>query len=244
MAETQTYDIPYRSLRQGIGPGVVVTILIHGAIALIVFVTQIQAPPPPEAARDLIVTQLVSFGQPRPKYWLPRIVQPKPKAPDPTIRLSDDPTAPPREAPKVDDAEISKDLRRALQRAKALAVTDDEPAEGSLQGSKEGTSTEAAEGDEYATAVHEAIRKNWSAPSGLVNDADLAKLEVEVRLSIGDDGTLLSPRIDRPSGNQFFDDSCIQAVKATGTVPPPPAAVRAKFKRGLLITFSGKDLAR
>jgi TonB family protein len=239
-----TADIRYRSIEQGFGAGLVFTIAVHGAIALVVFVTQIQAPAPPEAARDLIVTQLVSFGNPRPKYWLPRIVQPKPKAPDPSIKLSLDPTAPAKPPPKVDDAEISKDLRRALQRAQALAATDDEPAEGSLTGSKEGTSTQAAVGDEYATAVHEAIRKNWSAPSGLVNDADLARLEVDVRLSIGDDGALLNPHIAKPSGNQFFDDSCIQAVKATGQVPPPPAEVRAKFRRGLLVTFAGKDLAR
>jgi len=29
--------------------------------------------------------------------------------------------------------------------------------------------------------------------------------------------------VTKPSGNQYFDDSCVQAVKTTGRVPPPPA---------------------
>ncbi len=242
-----TVDVRYRSLGRASGAGVVVTILVHGAIATVVFISQIQSPPRPEAPRDMIVTQLVKFGNPRPKYWLPRIVQPKPKAPPPVLKVTENPNAPPapKEAPKVDDVEISKDLRHALQRAQALArASADEPTEGSLTGSEQGVATQATSGDEYATAVHEAIRKNWSAPSGLVNDSDLARLEADVRVSISDDGTLLGPRIDKASGNQFFDDSCVQAVKATGRVPPPPAALRARFRRGLLITFAGKDLAR
>ena len=88
---------------------------------------------------------------------------PRPKAPAPTLNLTDDANAAPapKEAPKIDDADISKDMRRALKRAQMLAqAASEEPAEGSLTGSAEGTSTQGVTGDEYATAVFNAIITN------------------------------------------------------------------------------------
>ncbi len=175
---------------------------------------------------------------------MPRIVQPpKPKAPD-AIKLSEDPNAlpTPKEAPKLEDTTISKDLRRALERAKALAqsAAAEEAAEGSLTGSPQGTSNQAVSGDEYATAINEAVHKHWSTPTGFVSDSELATLSAEVRVSISADGVLGNPRVIKPSGNQYFDDSCVEAIKATGRVPPPPAG----FKRGFRLGFEGKELTR
>lgn len=228
--------------------GIAATFLIHALLAGLVYYGQLKSPPRPEAPRDMIVTRLVSLGKPRDKFWLPRIVQPpKPKAPD-AIKVSEDPNAlpAPKEAPKLEDTTISKDLRRALERAKSLAqnAAAEEAAEGSLTGSPMGTSNQAVSGDEYATAIYEAVRKNWSTPTGFVSDSELATLSAEVRVSISADGALGNPRLLKPSGNQYFDDSCVQAVKATGRVPPPPAGLAARFKRGSLLVFEGKDLAR
>ena len=223
--------------------GVAATLLIHVSLIALIYFAHIKAPPPIEAPRDIMVTQLVALGKPRDKFWLPRIVQPpRPKAPAPTLNLTDDPNAKPavKEAPKVDDADISKDMRRALKRAQLLAQGTEEPAEGSLTGSTEGTSTHGTTGDEYATAVFNAIRRNWVTPTGLVTDAELATLVTVMRISISPEGTLLSPMVKQSSGNEYYDDSCISAVKATARVPPPPP----NFKRGFTLRFAGKDLAR
>jgi TonB family protein len=219
-------------------------LLIHGLLVGLVYYGQLKSPPRPEAPRDMIITRLVALGTPREKFWLPRIVQPpKPKAPD-AIKISEDPNAAaaPKEAPKVEDTNISKDLRRALERGKKLAqsAAAEEAAEGSLTGSAEGISNQAASGDEYATAIYEAVHKNWSTPTGLVQDSELATLTAEVRVSISVDGLLGNPKVIKSSGNQYFDDSCIQAVKATGRVPPPPPG----FKRGFRLGFEGKELTR
>jgi TolA protein len=130
-------------------------------------------------------------------------------------------------------------MRRALKRAQMLAQATEEPAEGSLTGSTEGTSTQGVSGDAYATAIFTAIRSNWVTPTGLITDSELAELVAKIRLSIGEDGILSNPIVQKSSGNQYFDDSCIQAVKATGKVPPPPA----KFKH-IVLTFEGSKLAR
>jgi TonB family protein len=248
---TATSQFGYRRLGGAsfVGLGMLITLLIHGAILGLAYWSQIGSEPPPEATRDLMVTQLVVLGKPREKFWLPRIVQPpKPKVEQPSIKVADDPntpTPPPKEAPKPEDKDVNKDLRNALKRAQALArAAAEEEAEGSATGSAQGTATQAQQGDEYATLVHNAIKNHWTAPAGLLNDAQLASLVADVRVRIADDGTLENPRLQKGSGNDLFDDSCVQAVKATGKVPPPPAAVRAKFQRGLLITFDGKNLAR
>jgi len=220
--------------------GFFATLLIHVSLGSLIYFAHVKSPPPIEQPRDLIVTKLVALGKPREKFWLPRIVQPpKPKAP--ALNLTDDPNAPPapKEAPKVDDADISKDLRRALKRAQLLAQATEEPAEGSLEGSPLGTASEGVVGDAWASAVDAAIRNNWVTPVGLITDAELGKLVAKVRISIASDGTLSNPVVKQSSGNSYFDDSCVQAVKATGKVPPPPP----KYKQ-LLLTFDGSKLAR
>ncbi|HEY5284546.1 MAG TPA: TonB family protein [Polyangia bacterium] len=223
--------------------GIAATVLIHVSLAALIYFAHIKSPPPMEAPRDMIVTQLVALGKPRDKFWLPRIVQPpRPKAPTPTLNLTDDANAAPavKEAPKVDDADISKEMRRALKRAQMLASATEEPAEGSLTGSTEGTSSHGTTGDEYATAVFTAIRRNWVTPTGLVTDAELTTLVTIMRISISPEGVMQNPMVKQSSGNEYFDDSCVQAVKATGRVPPPPPT----FKRGFNLRFAGRELAR
>lgn len=237
-----------RPLGRGTGfGGIFATIVIHASLAALIYFAHVKSPPPAEVPRDVIVTKLVAFGKPREKFWLPRIVQPpRPKAPAPTLNLTDNPNAAPapKEAPKVEDADISKDLRRALKRAQMLAKADDEPPEGSATGSPEGTSSQGTTGDEYATAIYNAIRRNWVTPTGLVTDAELATLVATIKVGIGDDGALSNPVLRGSSGNSYFDDSCIQAVKSTGHVPPPPANLRAMYRRGVVFKFAGKDLAQ
>jgi TonB family protein len=221
--------------------GVFATILIHAALAAAIYFGHVKSPPPVEVPRDLIVTQLVAFGKPREKFWLPRIVQPpRPTAPAPTLNLTDDPNAKaaPKEAPKVEDADISKDLKRALKRAQMLAqASPEEPAEGSPLGSLEGTSTQGVQGDPWATAVSAAIRSNWTTPVGLITDAELTKLVATVRISISPEGVVSNATITKSSGNPYFDDSAIQAVKATARVPAPPPG-----RHALAVKFDGKTL--
>jgi len=223
--------------------GIAATMVIHVSLIALIYFAHVKSPPPIEAPRDMIVTQLVALGKPRDKFWLPRIVQPpRPKAPAPTLKLTDDPNAAPavKEAPKIEDADISKDMRRALKRAQMLAQATEEPAEGSLTGSPLGRSTEGVTGDTWASAVDAALHSGWVTPVGLITDAEMAGLIAKVRIAISEDGTLSNPVVQKSSGNQYFDDSCIRAVKAAGKVPPPPSA---KYKH-MLVSFDGSKLAR
>jgi hypothetical protein len=228
--------------------GILVTIALHVGLGAMVYYAHVRSPPPAPVVHDLMVTRLIHFGKPRDKFYLPRIQEPpRPKAPPPTIKVTDNPNATPakKEPPPPRDPEPSKRTDRALERARELArhAAADEPPEGSLTGSATGTSTEASEGDAYATLVYEAIKKNWSVPAGL-SIGQVITLETEIRVAIAEDGELVRPSMVRTSSNSLYDDSCLQAIQATRRVPPPPAAVRARYRRGVVLQFGGKDLAR
>jgi TonB family protein len=244
---SDTVEIRFRPLGRGtfVG-GVLLTIALHAALAGLVFFAHVHKPPPAPEIHDLMVTKLVHIGKPRDKFNLPRIVEPpRPKAPEPTIKVAENPNAPPakKEPPPPRDPEPSKELRRALDRARAFARNAEEPTEGLPTGSEHGTANEASVGDEYATLVYEAIKKNWTFPAGL-SSVDIVNLETEVTVSISEDGLLVRPTIRRSSNNSSYDDACMQAIQVTHRVPPPPAAVRARFRHGVLLDFGGKDLAR
>lgn len=238
----------FRRFGRGGFAGLGITLLIHGALALLVYQSQVKSEPRPEAVRDLIITKTIKFAKPREKHWLPRIVQPpEPTRPEPVLKLNENPLVtppptppPPKEAPKPEDTKISKDLQRALKRAQALANAAKEEDEGSAEGAATGTSDQNVIGDEYATQVHDAIKANYNAPTGLLSDSQLANLAAQIIIQVDADGSLKAPQLRKSSGNDLFDSASLSAVRATGRVPPPPPAQRAMWRRGVMIQFDGK----
>jgi TonB family protein len=129
-----------------------------------------------------------------------------------------------------------------MDRARRLAAAATEEPEGPELSTGTGDSTQAVSGDAYFSQVHDAIRANWSTPTGLINDAQLNALTAEVLIQIESDGTLLTPRMNRSSQNPLFDESCMRAVRTTAKVPPPPPNLRTRVRRGISLEFEGKDL--
>jgi TonB family protein len=207
--------------------GLLVTIALHGGVLLAVAVAHNQPEAPLIMPHDFIQAEMVKLGKPRDKFWLPRIVQPTPPAAPPqAIKLSEDANAKaaPKEAPRPEDAKISKDLKHALERARkleALAVPD-EPDEGSLTGSRLGTSNQAV-GDQYQAQVIGLLHQNYNLPAGITLDQIANPPEIVFR--IAPDGTLSGIKLTKPSGNAFVDDACMDAAKLAGKVPPPPPTI-------------------
>jgi TonB family protein len=178
--------------------------------------------------RDFVVAEMVKLGKPRDKFWLPRITQPqRSTAPPDSIKVAEDPNAKaaPKEAPRPDDPTISKDLKRALDRARkleALAVPE-EPEEGSETGSKLGTSNREV-GDQYQAQVVGMLHQNYNFPAGI--DVSQINNPPEIAFHIGADGTIADVRLTKPSGNTFVDDACVAAAKMTAKLPPPPPGTR------------------
>jgi TonB family protein len=207
--------------------GILFTVALHGGVLLAVARAHNQPEPPLIMPHDFVRAELVKLGKPRDPFWLPRITQPpRPTAPPDQIKLSEDPDAKaaPKEAPRPEDPKISKQLKNALERAKkleALAADDDD--EGSLTGSKLGSSNHAV-GDQYQAQVLGLMKPNFNFPPGLTPDQ--VPILPEITFHIAPDGTIGDVHLAKSSGNNFVDDACVDAAKMTGKVPPPPTTVR------------------
>jgi TonB family protein len=248
---TTANDVRFRPLGRGtfVG-GFFVTLAIHIGLAGLVWYGNQKGPETEERPREIMITQMVRFGKPREKFYLPRIEEPPPPKPvEEVIKVAEDPNAAP--APKEEKKEkppkkedLSKKVQDVLNRRRAMFENADEQVTGDPNGSRNSDSTTASEGDPYATAIYNAIRSNWSVPTGLSLGAVLNLPEAAIRVRIAEDGTLLEPKLQHSSGNNLFDDSCMQAIQATRRVPPPPPNQRAKYRRGLVLAFDGKSLAQ
>jgi TonB family protein len=208
--------------------GLLITLALHGGIFAAVAVANSREEPPLIVNRDFVIAEMVKLGKPREKFWLPRLTQPQHStAPPDALKVSDDPNAQaaPKEAPRPDDPTISKDLKRALDRARKLEAlaAPEEPDEGSLTGSKLGTSN-TEQGDQYLAEVKGLLTQNYALPAGIA-PGDVAT-PPEVRFRIGEDGTLSEIKLMRSSGNSFADDACVSAAQQTRKVSPPPPKYR------------------
>jgi TonB family protein len=207
--------------------GLVITLALHGGILLTVARAHGQPEAPLILRHDFVEAELVKLGKPRDKFWLPRLVQPpRPTAPPATIKVADDPNAKPAppEAPRPNDPLISKDLKRALERAQkleALAMPE-EPDEGSLTGSKLGTSNHEV-GDPYLAQIKGLLTQNFDLPAGIAPNQ--IPNPPEIRFHIGTDGTLSDIKLVKTSGNSFVDDACVSSAQNTRQVPPPPPTI-------------------
>lgn len=209
--------------------GLLITLALHGALFAAIGLANSKEQEPVIEKRDFVVAEMVKLGKPREKFWLPRLTQPQRSvAPPQTLKVAEDPNAAPapKEAPRPDDPTISKDLKRALDRARkleALATTDEPDDEGSLTGSKLGTSNEA-KGDQYLAEIKGLLTQNYALPPGIAA-GDVAN-PPEVRFKLGEDGTLSDIKLMKTSGNSFVDDACISAAQRTAKVPAPPEKFR------------------
>ena len=163
---------------------------------------------------------MVKLGKPRDKFWLPRITQPqRSTAPPDALKVAEDPNAKaaPKEAPRPDDPTISKDLKRALDRARKLEqlAVPEEPDEGSLTGSKLGTSNRQT-GDQYLAEVKGLLMQNYALPAGMAP----ARREHAARGAFPHrrGRHALDIKLMKSSGNSFADDACVRAAQQTRKV--------------------------
>ena len=101
-----------------------------------------------------------------------------------------------------------------------------------------GTGTRSPEFYAYFAYLYELIKSEWV----WAGDQD-PTLAVAIRFSILPDGRITEARITERSRIALFDESAINAVRATGSLSPPPAGVRSEFADVELV-FRAADLAQ
>jgi colicin import membrane protein len=71
--------------------------------------------------------------------------------------------------------------------------------------------------DEYYTKIRKEIWQQWIFP-----DFGQKDLEAIIAIRIMKDGTISIQKIEKSSGNSFFDKSAIKALTKASPLPPPP----------------------
>ncbi len=80
-----------------------------------------------------------------------------------------------------------------------------------------------AQANEYIETVWSRVKQNWSIPQSLLPDNNITTI-VDVRIARS--GALLYAGFEKRSGNRYFDDSALRAVKKSGPFPPLPHWIR------------------
>jgi len=93
-----------------------------------------------------------------------------------------------------------------------------------IGGGAQGTVRLSPELRDYFRRLEEKVRSSWVLPGAMVRDA--AKLVVELRIVIEKDGRVSEERIERGSGNLYFDDSVQRAIRKASPLPVPPEQLR------------------
>ena len=95
---------------------------------------------------------------------------------------------------------------------------------GGFGGGSQGTVRLPPELREYFRRLEEAVREAWVLPEPVAREA--GKLMVELRIVIERDGRVSETRVERSSGNAYFDESVRRAIRKASPLPVPPEQLR------------------
>ncbi len=76
----------------------------------------------------------------------------------------------------------------------------------------------------YFRQLDERIRSNWNVPALAL--AEKEDLMVQLRIIIEMDGRVSHVRMEKTSGNPYFDDSVLRAINKASPLPVPPEQLR------------------
>ena len=76
----------------------------------------------------------------------------------------------------------------------------------------------------YFRQLDEKIRSNWNVP--VLGVGEKEKLMVQIRIVIEIDGRVSQVRMEKTSGNTYFDDSVLRAIRKASPLPVPPEQLR------------------
>lgn len=162
-------------------------------------------------------------ARPRPKKVLlpkeaaPLSTKPKPVAPSPE----------PRPQPRPEELEY-EDALATLRQEMGEVTSPSAPAEPTADASPAAgrASPLSAELQQWVIATRRHVRQSFVTPPEFRGQGLVAELEVRLTAT----GEVLgTPRVVRSSGNPFWDDNAVRALRRASPLPAPPEAGRWPF---------------
>ena len=78
----------------------------------------------------------------------------------------------------------------------------------------------------YYSVVWSMIKEKWALPEGILNNTNL---ETVIEAKILKNGTVVELTFEKQSGNRYFDESALKAIKKVGKFPPLPEWLNKKY---------------
>ena len=113
---------------------------------------------------------------------------------------------------------------RVARRIEGPPVSRTPGAGGGIGGGSQGTVRVSPELLEFFRKLEEKVRESWVLPEALARNAK--NLMVEMRIVIEKDGRVSDARIEKGSGNVYFDESVRRAIRKASPLPVPPERLR------------------
>jgi outer membrane biosynthesis protein TonB len=202
----------------------------------------------PTQTVDVVAAEFVKLGKPFDPRKLPqRKVPPMAKRKVEGVGYTPDAKEQPEKKEEKEKPREFKEsaLDNLIDRTKEFAEdVPEREEEGDPNGIKEGTATEAKAGDLYAGQLRLFFLRNWTVPNNVQNPD---KLVAEVFVDTNDDGSLESVSLATPSGDDYFDNSTVEAVQklieAKAALPEGPPEVTSRyFGKRFKVKYRGVDL--
>ncbi|MBN1474578.1 MAG: TonB C-terminal domain-containing protein [Syntrophaceae bacterium] len=142
-----------------------------------------------------------------------------------------------REVAGLDSAPIKKEdtnklkIEKAIESIKQKEISqDEEKSAANTANSSVSASTgavgvsgqSASQRNEYIALIQTRVKRNWTLPAALM-PKDNVETIIEVKISRA--GALEHIGFEKSSGNKYFDDSALNAVKKSAPFPPFPAYI-------------------
>ena len=132
-----------------------------------------------------------------------------------------------RSAP-IKRIEISSDRRsqidKAIERLRKKTAAESATANSAAASTSAGSGEQATAGDprfnDYQRTIWSRIKSQWAFPASIVPKGGL---EAVVSVRIMRNGSLLEIGLEKKSGNAYFDNSVLRAVRKANPLPPLPA---------------------
>jgi TonB family protein len=107
-------------------------------------------------------------------------------------------------------------------------------------GGSQGTVRVSPEMTAYYDRLKEIVRNSWIPPGHV---RDVTRLEVQLVIMIEKNGRVSDTRIEKGSGNIYFDDSVLRAIRKASPLPVPPEQLRGgedHYGVGFIFRVSGE----
>jgi TonB family protein len=139
-----------------------------------------------------------------------------------------------REVVGIDSAPIKKEdtnklkIEKAIESIKQKEISQGEGKSTASSGVSASTGAMGASGqaaahrNEYIALIQSRVKRNWTLPAALM-PKDNVETIIEVKISRA--GALENIGFEKSSGNKYFDDSALNAVKKSVPFPPFPAYI-------------------